>query len=211
MMGTQVRPARMADLPGVAAVLQDAFSDKMQLIFSKQPEKVIALLEAAYSGPVQRGYDGVLVAEQDGRIVGTLLIAPMYYTPRENRVFEHLAVHELGIPRMLWASFLLWLLSHTPAPGEAYISDLGVACDSQGQGIGHMLLKHAEVWAYEHQRARLTLWAAGTNARAIHVYEKAGFTITRTRSNLFTRLTLGIRQWHYMEKPVGTALPPAIR
>jgi hypothetical protein len=110
----------MADLPGVAAVLQDAFSDKMQIMFGKQPEKVIALLEAAYTGPVQRGYDGVLVAEQGGRIIGTLLIAPMYYTLRENRIFEHVAVRELGMPRMLWTSFLLWLLSHNPARRSLY-------------------------------------------------------------------------------------------
>jgi ribosomal protein S18 acetylase RimI-like enzyme len=74
-----------------------------------------------------------------------------------------------------------------------------------------MLLKHAEVWAYEHRRERLTLWVAGTNARAIRVYQKAGFTTIRTRTSLFTRLTFGIRQWHFMEKPVAAALPPAVR
>ena len=52
----------------------------MRIIFSKQPEKVRALLEEIYTGPVGRGYDGILVAERDGRIIGTLLIEPIYYT-----------------------------------------------------------------------------------------------------------------------------------
>jgi len=200
MMSTQVRSARMVDLPGVAAVLQEAFSEKMKIIFSDQPEKVRSILEAAYSGPVRRGYSGVLVAERAGRIVGSLLIEPMYYTQRESRTFEHFAVRELGTVRMLWASFMLWILGHRPAPDEAYISDLGVACDCQGEGIGTQLLEEAEVWASSHGRKRLTLWVAATNERAIHIYEKAGFRITRSRRSIITRTAFGIHRWYFMEK-----------
>jgi ribosomal protein S18 acetylase RimI-like enzyme len=196
----RVHPARTVDLPGVAAVLQDVFSDKLRVIVSSQPEKVRMLLEAAYTGPVQRGFDGVLVAERDGRIVGTLLIGPMYYTPLEKRAFEHLAVRELGMPRMLRAAFLLWLLGHRAEPDEAYVTDLAVARDYQGQGIGQLLLEYAERWAREHDRARLTLWVAENNQRAVHIYQKAGFSVVDTRSNLITRLFFGVRRWLLMEK-----------
>lgn len=202
IISTQIHSARLVDLPGVAAVLQDGFSEKMRVIFSRQPEKVRTLLEAAYSGPIQRGYDGVLVAERSGRIVGTLLIEPMFYTPRENRAFEHLAVRELGMPRMLAASFFLWLFSHAPEPGEAYISDLAVASDCRGEGIGKDLLAHAEQWAAEHNRRRLTLWVAATNQPAIGLYEKVGFKQIRTRSSLLTWMSFGIRRWCFMEKPI---------
>jgi ribosomal protein S18 acetylase RimI-like enzyme len=180
--------------------LQDVFSDKLRVIVSSQPEKVRMLLEAAYTGPVQRGFDGVLVAERDGRIVGTLLIGPMYYTPLEKRAFEHLAVRELGMPRMLRAAFLLWLLGHRAEPDEAYVTDLAVARDYQGQGIGQLLLEYAERWAREHDRARLTLWVAENNQRAVHIYQKAGFSVVDTRSNLITRLFFGVRRWLFMEK-----------
>lgn len=202
----RIRPARVVDLPGVAAVLQDAFSDKMRVIFSPNAAKVRAVLEAAYTAPVARGFDGVLVAERDGRIVGTLLIEPMHYTAHETRAFENFAVRELGLPRMLRASFLLWLIGHRPAQGEAYISDVGVASDWQGQGIGTLLMQHAEAWASERGRARLTLWVAGTNAPAIRVYERAGFATARTRRSWLTRLFFGIRHWQFMEKPLVTAL-----
>jgi ribosomal protein S18 acetylase RimI-like enzyme len=143
----QVRSARTIDLPGIAAVMQEAFSDKMRAIFSRQPEKVRTVLEAAYTGPIQRGYDGVLVAEQAGRVVGALTIEPMHYTPQENRTFEHLAVRELGLLRMLWAAFLLWLIGHRPEPDEAYIGDVCVAPDCQDEGIGQLLMAHADRWA----------------------------------------------------------------
>jgi len=196
----RVRSARAVDLPGVAAVLEDAFSDKLRVMVSPQPEKVRALIEMSYTGPVQRGYDGLLVAERDGRIVGTLLVGPMYYTPQENRAIEHYAVRALGMPRMLRAAFLLWLISHRAEPGEAHVTDVAVARDYQAQGIGQLLMEYAERWARDHDRARLTLWVAESNQRAIHVYEKAGFSVARTRSNLLTRLFFGIRRWHFMEK-----------
>ncbi len=207
MMGIQVRAARLVDLPGVAAALQDSFSDKMEIIFSRDPSKVRSLIEASYTGPIQRGYDGILVAERDGRIVGTLVLEPIYYTTRETRNFENLAVRELGMPRMLWTSFMLWLIGHTPEPGEAYISDLGVIPDYQGQGVGQLLLDHAETWARERGRDRLTLWVAGGNARAIHVYQKAGLKTARSRSSILTMLTLRIRQWHFMAKDLKEPEP----
>ncbi|HML22868.1 MAG TPA: GNAT family N-acetyltransferase [Aggregatilinea sp.] len=207
MMGIQVRAARLVDLPGVAAALQDSFSDKLRIIFSRDPSKVRALIEASYTGPIQRGYDGVLVAERDGRIVGTAVLEPIYYTTRETRNFENLAVRELGMPRMLWTSFMLWLIGHTPEPGEAYIGDLGVIPDYQGQGVGQLLLDHAETWAREHGRDSLTLWVAAGNARAIHVYEKAGMKLVRKRSSALTMVTLGIRQWHFMSKALKEPQP----
>jgi ribosomal protein S18 acetylase RimI-like enzyme len=199
----RMRSARLVDLPGVAVVLEDAFSDKMRIIFGKQPEKTRALLENIYTGPVRRGYDGVMVAEKDGRIVGTLLIEPMHHTTPENRAFVHIATRELGMPRLLMASFLLWLVGHEPESEEAYISDLGVASDCQEQGIGQQLLWHAEEWARNHRRERLTLWVAATNDRAIHVYEKAGFDVRKTKSSWLTKLAFGIRHWYFMEKPLN--------
>jgi len=203
----RVRSARPVDIPGVAAVLQEAFSDKMAVIFSRQPEKVRRLLEAAYTPPVARGFDGVVIAERDGRIVGTLLIEPMQYTEQETRAFENLAIRELGMPRMLCTSLLLWLLGHRPAEDEAYISDVGVARDCQGQGVGALLMRHAEQWAREHQLERLTLWVAASNSTAIHVYERAGFSIVRSRSSWPLRMAFGIRQWHFMEKKLAGVLP----
>jgi len=110
---------------------------------------------------------------------------------------------------MLRAAFMLWLLSHKPEPDEAYISDLGVASDCQGEGIGGQLMAHAEGWARAHGRARLTLWVSADNARAIHLYEKAGLAVSRTRSSWLTRLTYGIRRWYFMEKSLTTRQLPS--
>ncbi|NDJ77774.1 MAG: GNAT family N-acetyltransferase [Chloroflexi bacterium] len=201
-----IHSARTVDLPGVAAVMQEAFSDKMRVLVGRHPEKARALLEAAYAGPVSRGYDGLLVAERDGRVVGTLTLEPIYYTPQENRVLENTAIRELGLLRLLRASFLLWLIGHRPGEDEAYVSDVCVAPDCQGEGIGQLLLDYAEAWARDNDRSRMTLWVAATNDSAIHVYEKTGFEIVRTRSNLLTRLFFGIPRWHFKEKHLAASV-----
>ncbi len=201
----RIRSARVVDLPGVAAVLCEAFSVKLRTVFGNQPERIQRLLEAVYSGPVRRGYDGLLVAEVDGRIVGTLVIEPVMHTTTENRTFESLALRELGMPRLLWAAFALWLLSHTPQEGDAHIGDVGVAADYQGRGIGQQLMQHAAAWAREHDRRRLTLWVAGTNARAIHVYENVGYRVIETRASWLARWVYGIRHWHLMAQSLDSA------
>ena len=198
----RIHAARPVDLPGLANVLQDAFGDKLRRVLGRHHTHAQALLEAIYAGPVRRGYDGLLVAEEDGRVVGALVIEPIYYTENEYRTLERRISQELGALRLLWAAFLLWRLTHTPAADEAYIGGLGVAADRRGLGIGAQLLAAAEDWARTHGRARLTLWAAADNAPALHLYEKAGFVVTRTRGGLLTRWALGIQRWHFMEKPL---------
>lgn len=202
----QVRPARTVDLPGLAIVLHDAFSAKLHRIFDRDPDTVRAILEATYAGPVGRGYDGVLVAERSGRVVGTLVIEPVYRTAAENRIFERFIINKLGLPRVLWAAFLLWLLGHNPDNGEAHVTDVAVAPDAQGEGIGAQLMDAAEQWARDHDRDRLTLWVAANNTPAIRLYEKTGYHIARTRSSWLLRLTFGIKDWHFMERSLD--VPP---
>lgn len=199
----QIRAARPVDLPGLANVLQDAFQDKLRLVLGRNHAHAQTLLEAIYAGPVRRGYDGLLVAEEDGRVVGVLVIEPIHYTEDEHRTLERRIFQELGAPRLLWAAFWLWKLNHTPATDEAHIGGLGVAADWRGLGIGAQLLAAAEAWARAHGRARLTLWVAANNAAALRLYEKAGFAVTRTRGSLLTRWALGVRHWHFMEKPLA--------
>lgn len=200
MLRTHVHQARTVDLPGVAAVLHEALHGPMRVLFGDQPEKVRTLIETAYTGPIVRGYDGVLVAERGGRIVGSVLIEPVHYTPYESHHFEHVAVREFGMPRMLWGALLLWMMGHYPAPDEAYIRELAVASDCQGEGIGSMLLEQAEVWAWEHGRQRVTLWVAADNTRAFQLYEYYGYTVRKTKSNLLVRAALGFSRWYHMEK-----------
>ena len=56
-----------------------------------------------------------------------------------------------------------------------YISDLAVAPQAEGQGVGRLLMDAAEDWTREKGYRRLTLDVFAGNERARRVYEKAGF------------------------------------
>ncbi|MCE5232857.1 MAG: GNAT family N-acetyltransferase [Mizugakiibacter sp.] len=64
---------------------------------------------------------------------------------------------------------------------NCHISDLAVAPDREGRGIGRALLAYADDWAREHHCRLVTLAAFPANERARALYEKAGFGIDLLR------------------------------
>lgn len=63
-------------------------------------------------------------------------------------------------------------LSGTP---RAHLGDLAVAASADGTGVGRALMAFAERWARERGFDRIGLTAVATNARAIRIYERAGY------------------------------------
>lgn len=58
---------------------------------------------------------------------------------------------------------------------NCHISDLAVAPDREGRGIGQALLAHAEDWAREHHCHLVTLAVFPGNERARELYEANGY------------------------------------
>lgn len=59
--------------------------------------------------------------------------------------------------------------------GVARLYSIAVATESGGSGVGRLLLDAAEKIAYDHDRLILRLEVRDDNARAIRIYEKAGY------------------------------------
>lgn len=64
---------------------------------------------------------------------------------------------------------------------NCHISDLVVAPQFDGQGVGSALLAFAERWAKEHRCRHLTLGVFPGNARAHALYERHGFGVETLR------------------------------
>jgi ribosomal protein S18 acetylase RimI-like enzyme len=58
---------------------------------------------------------------------------------------------------------------------NCHISDLAVASERDGHGVGSALIAHAERWAKEHRCRYLTLAVFPGNERARALYERHGF------------------------------------
>jgi len=64
---------------------------------------------------------------------------------------------------------------------NCHISDVVVAPQFDGQGIGSAMLEFAERWAKEHRCKHLTLSVFPANTRAQQLYERHGFGIETLR------------------------------
>lgn len=58
---------------------------------------------------------------------------------------------------------------------QAYIGELAVIAEVEGQGVGSVLLEAAEVWAREHRLAILVLDTGAANHHARAFYERRGY------------------------------------
>ena len=80
---------------------------------------------------------------------------------------------------------------------EGEITNVAVSKDGRGNGIGAALVEAMQQWAVEHGVERIVLEVRVSNAPAIHVYEKRGFTTIGVRKNFYRLPTedAGIMEW----------------
>lgn len=79
---------------------------------------------------------------------------------------------------------------------QAYIGELAVAAEAEGQGIGQALLAAVERWAREHGLGLLVLDTGAGNSRGRHFYAQSGFLEESVR---LTRILGGPGSCHQSE------------
>ena len=89
------------------------------------------------------------------------------------------AVREHRIDLMEEASGLVALIEMALEPDHLLIVNLAVSPDAQGQGLGSMLLQHAEHIARELGRPELRLYTNRLMAPNIALYARRGYAVDR--------------------------------
>lgn len=75
-------------------------------------------------------------------------------------------------------------LGNDPAPGTAMLAGMFVVPQARRLGVATALVEAVVDWARSHGARRLELDVTGTNAAAIRLYQRAGFTDTGIRAPL---------------------------
>lgn len=80
---------------------------------------------------------------------------------------------------------------------EGEITNVAVAEEFRGQGVGKKLVSAIRQWAKEHGLDRIVLEVRSSNQAAIHVYHKEGFVKLGTRKDFysFPREDADIMEW----------------
>ena len=177
-----LRPATPADADAAAPLIYAAGPKLFCRIYGPRPEDAIQFFAAAFASlGTPFSHDAVVLAEQDGEIVGlaSSLPAPALRAawPKTGRLL-------LRLRRPL---FLLGLLptifdlrgSTDPTPPEAYyLGILSVRQDRRGQGLGARLVAEVCHRAEQAGSAAVCLHAELDNAVARRFYAHQGFRVT---------------------------------
>lgn len=198
-----VRAAHVNDIAQVLALHRLAFADKFGSAFGAGQAAIdrgMAALALAWSHKEGRMLRGMLVAERDGVLVGTLTLRTWEMGDDESETVEYAFQQVLGLWGTMRSLFVLSLLTHRVGRLEGYITDVAVHADYRRQGIAQALLAAAERSAWQQRRHYLGLYVSGSNTAAHRLYQQAGFHVVRVQRSWKTRLLFGQRNWLYMQK-----------
>lgn len=179
-------------------VTHEAFAKKFRIGF-RNAEDMVRL----FKDSVDRG--SCITGLVDGRLSGILAVKT------KNRTFYNLGIlpllttfNPLKTMRVLFNLGLLSLEDSVKAD-EFKVETIAVDLASRGMGIGSALMLKAEEQARSLGMRKMTLDVICENTGAIRLYERLGYSITRTEKGFLVRLAANSEAVHRMEKPLGSA------
>ena len=175
-------------------VAYDAFAKKFRLGF-RDADDLIRLFRdsvdrnSCFSATVDGRFAGILTFKVNSQEFYHLSLAALFtrFTPVR-------AVRMLGN---------LLLLSEGIGPDEFIVESLAVDPSIRGLGIGTALMQAAEAKARDTGKRTMSLGVITENEGAIRLYQRLGFTTTRTWRGFLVRLASGSAAVHRMEKSLG--------
>ena len=177
----------------------DAFAKKFRLGF-RDADDLIRLFgdsvdtTSCLSAIVDGRFAGILTFRSGNREFYRLSLAALFsrFTPVR-------ALRMLGN---------LLLLSEGVGPDEFIVETLAVDPQFRGLGVGTALLHEAEAQARTLGKRTMSLGVITENAGAIRLYQRLGYTTTKTWDSFLARFVSGSAAVHRMEKPLAGVQSP---
>ena len=180
-------------------VSYDAFAKKFRLGF-RDADDLIRLFRDSVDTT------SCLSATVDGRFAGILTLRA---GRREFYRLSLVALFSRFTPlRALRMLGNLLLLSEGVGPDEFIVETLAVDPRFRGLGIGTSLMHEAESKARTMGKRTMSLGVITENDGAIRLYQRLGYTTSKTWDGFLVRLASGSAAVHRMEKPLAAGEPP---
>ncbi|MCY3913274.1 MAG: GNAT family N-acetyltransferase [Chloroflexi bacterium] len=179
-------------------LVYDAFAKKFRLGF-RDADDLIRLFRdsfdttSCFSATVDGRFAGILTFRAGSREFYRLSLAALFlrFTPvRALRILGNLL-----------------LLSEGVGPDEFIVESLAVDPSIRGLGLGTALMQAAEAKARDMGKHTMSLGVITENEGAIRLYQRLGYTTTKTWDGLLVRLASGSTAVHRMEKSLGSSWP----
>lgn len=168
----KIRKAKITDAAQIAPIMLLAMEEIIYYFLGENnTEKAIDFLEKHIEKEAnQYSYQNIIVAENDGEIIGQICLYP-----GEN--LEELRTPILTNLEQVYGKVLH--LEKETQKGEIYIDTLAVSSAAQGKGIGKMLLLYAIDYYVTVRQEVLGLLVDKENPDAKKLYLKLGFKPVR--------------------------------
>ncbi|MET9572949.1 GNAT family N-acetyltransferase [Streptomyces virginiae] len=178
-----------------AEMYWDAFGRKLGPALNP-PDKAVPFIAAHLNA------DRAVCALLDGQLVGLAgyQLGGRALTGGSACAVLHAYGHLRGLPRLL----LLALFERHAAPGQLVMDGIAVDPGMRGRGVGSLLIEEVAAVAAEQHCREIRLDVIDTNPRARALYERRGFTATRTERTPYLRGLLGFGAVTTMRRAVGT-------
>src|SRR5215212_12029864 len=162
-----IRPAQMSDIYPILSLHREAFADKFGAAFgAKGMARGVEAMAEAWRRQGAGALRGMLVAQADGQVVGTITLRT-WEMGGDNTGAAEMAFHQvLGTWGVLRSTFALSLVDHQVDRVEGFISDVAVLGPYRRRGVARALLARAEEEARIRRKRYLGLYVSGSNYAA---------------------------------------------
>jgi ribosomal protein S18 acetylase RimI-like enzyme len=196
----KIRQFEKRDADAVATIVFHAFKSKFQSLRSLPDDQIIQLFKE--SGFVEdQSFEGYLVAEKDGEVVGVMSLK--WQDQKRIKPLKKVGFIKLcgyyGLINILRLNIIFAILKGTTSDGECYIEHIAVSSSYRGHGIGTMLMNYAnEMVETSAMLDRTTLYVSADNISAIKLYQKLGFVVKKRESSWISQIFSKAKSWLYM-------------
>lgn len=208
----EIRSFKIADYSQVVNILILSFESKFKKLTNLETNDLKSYMMDALLFDNQP-QDGYFVATIKNEVVGVVKIA---YSNKAkikntNKTSFFYLVKKYGLGNVVKLNFAGILLSNSTHKGEYYIEHIAVSETARGYGIGTLLLEKVFEEAKRIEEiTKVTLYVAGTNQKAVTLYERLGFKTTKKRKSLLTHLFFKNRTWYFMSKYLNSESKPQL-
>lgn len=193
-----IRNFQPEDLQQVARIMADSFRDDLLRLVNLPEDRMVEfLIETGEVYPYP--YDGYIVAEKDGRILGLIRLSWLKQDkPKFKKQIS--GILHYGFRTIFKLLVMRYLFPEKLNRGVCHVSEIAVLKQERKRGIATRLLLFGKELAQTKGLSKYTLHVDARNKAAFNLYRKLGFIIEKRHDNLIARWLFGIKEWYFMSQ-----------
>lgn len=202
-MKTTIRDYKPADYPQVAKLSAASFRKEWNKVV-KLPDNDMALFLMDVGEVNPYPFEGYLVAEDEGEIVGVMILEWINQKVPKAKHKLSRVVH-YGLYTTVKLMVMRYLFSENPSKGVCHLAELAVMPGAQKKGIGTKLIAYGREMARKQGFSQYALHVEADNQPALKLYQKMGFRLAKKKKHILARWLLGMKEWYFMSQNIDAA------